>query len=153
ARNPPRRPGYRGRPSRRSGLPALRQQPGNISRSPPSNLRETRMRTVQCNHSMGTEREPGEPEVERGGTGIYRPIPEEGRGEPGQGAGEGTEGNVLAGARSEAEPPARERVGRGRRAREEGDGGLNQEPPQAGVARRGDRAPPRGLAGAAFAGH
>jgi hypothetical protein len=84
---------------------------------------------------------------------VHGPSRKEGVEDAGQAAGERDDGDLLAAAGRDAKRPASQGVGRGRAAPRDGDGGLNQEPPHAGVAGLGDVATALGLARAALAGH
>ena len=84
---------------------------------------------------------------------VHGPIPEERIEDAGQATGERDDGDLFAAAGGDVERPAAERVGRGGSAPEDGDGGLHQEPPDAGMARLGDVATTLGLARAVLARH
>jgi hypothetical protein len=93
----------------------------------------------QCTHRVSVDRSDCRAAGERGGGHRLggpawledRAIAEERIEDPGQAASERDDGDLLAAAGSDAERPGAERLGLGRPAAEDGDGGLNQEPARA----------------------
>ena len=90
----------------------------------------------QCTHRVSVDRSDVRAAWERGGghrlAGLEdRAIAEECIEDSGQVASERDDGDLLAAAGGDAERPGAERLGRGRPAAEDGDGGLNQEPARA----------------------
>ena len=83
---------------------------------------------------------------------VHAVIAQERIEDAGEATGEGDDGDVLATTGRDAQGPGAERLGLGRLATKNGDGGLDEEPARAAGAGFGDGAGTLGVPGAALAG-